>query len=133
MGYDMYDSSDDSDMGMTEADIHLFYKNKEPEPEPTKEQQHKTAIFRKAIIPVQAEKLLSKDWELIENMNQEDLSNLYYSLNKNSAINNSKSKIKNQLNNHKRNIQNQQNTTEAFTTEMREWWKQRIYPFIRNP
>ena len=86
MGYDMYDSSDDSDIGMTEADIHLFYKNKEPEPEPTKEEQHKTAIFRKAIIPVQAEIPVNKDWELIENMNQEDLSNLYYSLNKHKYI-----------------------------------------------
>ena len=86
MGYDIYDSSDDSDMGMTEADIHLFYKNKEPEPEPTKEQQQKTAIFRKAIIPVQPEISVNKDWELIENMNQEDLSNLYYSLNKNKYI-----------------------------------------------
>jgi hypothetical protein len=85
MGYDMYDS-DDSDMSMTEADIHLFYKNKEPEPEPTKEQQQKTAIFRKVILPAPAEKLLSKDWELIENMNQEDLSNLYYSLNKHKYI-----------------------------------------------
>jgi putative DNA primase/helicase len=87
MGYDIYDSSDDSDMGMTDADIHLFYKNKEPEPEPTKEQQQKTAIFRKAIIQVQPEIIsVNKDWELIENMNQEDLSNLYYSLNKNKYI-----------------------------------------------
>lgn len=82
----MYSSDDDSDMGMTEADIHLFYKNKEPEPEPTKEQQQKTAIFRKAIIQVQPEISVNKDWELIENMNQEDLSNLYYSLNKNKYI-----------------------------------------------
>jgi putative DNA primase/helicase len=73
-------------MGMTDADIHLFYKNKEPEPEPTKEQQQKTAIFRKAIIQVQPEISVNKDWELIENMNQEDLSNLYYSLNKNKYI-----------------------------------------------
>jgi len=71
---------------MTEADIHLFYKNKEPEPEPTKEQQLKTAIFRKVILPDRAEIPTDKDWELIENMNQEDLSNLYYSLNKHKYI-----------------------------------------------
>lgn len=82
----MYSSDDDSDMVMTEADIHLFYKNKEPEPEPTKEQQQKTAIFRKIIMPDRAEIPTDKDWELIENMNQEDLSNLYYSLNKHKYI-----------------------------------------------
>ena len=82
----MYSSDDDSDMVMTEADIHLFYKNKEPEPEPTKEQQQKTAIFRKIIMPDRAEIQPNKDWELIENMNQEDLSNLYYSLNKHKYI-----------------------------------------------
>jgi P4 family phage/plasmid primase-like protien len=82
----MYSSDDDSDMCMTEADIHLFYKNKEPEPEPTKEQQLKTAIFRKVILPDRAEIPTDKDWELIENMNQEDLSNLYYSLNKHKYI-----------------------------------------------
>lgn len=85
----MYSSGDDSDMGLTEADIHLYYKNIEPTPEPTKEQQLKTSIFRNALGLSPAEQPggnKKADWDLIENMNQEDFSNLYYSLNKNKYI-----------------------------------------------